>query len=371
MWSGIAVLCGALLMGGLEDRPTVFEGWFHSATVGNLEIPETVALKARSFRYVFVGGFRNENMPGYFAQNIAELRALGVPKRQIDEIHPSSSRTSEDNAVTVREKFVEIASKGPEKLVIIAHSRGACDALAFALGNASFVEDRVEALYLIQGAFGGSGLADYVVGKGIPMDRRMALRYRIMGNLMGRLARFMAKRSGMDAMEGLTRKTSRAFWTKTLEKYADAKATVGPKTFYLRSTIAPSKLRFARRAIAWYLEIAYGSSDGMIVLADQALPAIGTVIGTIEASHFDLTHRFPATHAPRSHRRALIQSIMMAVGQPRAVEASTARELSPSTPSGGRLDPLKDGVPKSQPGLEGDRRGESRVSPASRVGSAN
>jgi pimeloyl-ACP methyl ester carboxylesterase len=352
MWGGLIVLCGILTVGETEDRSTAFERWFQSAVEGGLEVPEAVAVKGRSFRYVFVGGFRNENMPGYFAQNMAELQALGVPKRRIHVILPSSSRTSEDNADDVRARFQEIAATGTEKLVIIAHSRGACDALAFALGNPSFVEERVEALFLIQGAFGGSGAADYIVGKGQPMDRRMALRHRILANLLGRVARVMAKKAGLDALEEMTREASRAFWAKTLEKYADAKAKVGSKTFYVRTSIAPSKLAFARRAIAWYIQIAYGPNDGLIALADQTLPAIGSVIGTIEAGHADLTHRFPATRAPRAFRQALTRSLLMVVGQPRVEVSPTARELKPSSLPGGGLDRLNVALPERQPGIE-------------------
>ena len=307
-------------------------------------------------------------MPGYFAQNMAELRELGVPKKQIHIIKPSSSQTSEENADEVRAKFREFAELGPEKIVVIAHSRGACDALAFAMANATFVKDRVEALFLIQGPFGGSGVAEYVAGKGVKMDRRMALRYRIMGGLLARLTRMAARRVGMDVVEGMTGEASRKFWAATMERYADAVATVGPKTFYVRSSIHPSHHRVGRKAIAWYLQIYHGPSDGMVALADQSLPGVGTVIATIEAGHADLTHRFPASRAPKEMRRALVQSIVMSVGRPGLDARPTAREgpASGST-TGGRLDLREDAVPQGQPGLKGDRRGELRVLPAGPV----
>src|SRR5206468_311710 len=84
------------------------------------------------FRYVFVGGFASERMTGYFSQCEKELRAFGVPSDAIDSIFPSSHELYEGNSDEVRARFLEIAAKGPEPLVVIAHSRGACDALAFA-----------------------------------------------------------------------------------------------------------------------------------------------------------------------------------------------------------------------------------------------
>src|SRR5262249_34070830 len=143
------------------------------AVGGRLAIPEPVARRARGFRYVFVGGFRAGPMPGYFAQNAAELRAIGVPRRRIHFLFPSSRHSVEENRAAVRDELGRIAEEGPERLVVIAHSRGACDALAFALHGPQLVRDRVKALFLVQGAFGGTGLADYLLGTGEPMDGSM------------------------------------------------------------------------------------------------------------------------------------------------------------------------------------------------------
>ena len=370
MWHGLALLVGTMMLGDVESsaatRADDFNRWFSSAVDGELEIPKSIARKGRSFRYVFIGGFRNERMPGYFAQNMAELRAIGVPRGQIHLIHPSSTRTNEENVDEVRSSFLEIAGKGPEKLVVIAHSRGACDALAFALANAPFVGEHVEALFLIQGPFGGSGVADYVLGDGVPMDRQMPLRHRIFGHLLGRLARVMARRSGLDVVEGMAREASRTFWARTLKTYAEAVATVGPKTFYVRSSIHPSRQPLGRRAIAWYQRVYFGPGDGLVALVDQSLPEIGTVIGTVEAGHSDLTHRRLSNKRPQPGlRRALVRSIVMAVGRSDA-GAPTALQRSPQADSGTRLDLREDTVPEGKPSLKGHHRRKSRVSPARR-----
>jgi hypothetical protein len=128
-------------------KPEEFQAWFEHARDGRLSISKEVEQTARRFRYVFVAGFQNERMPGYFGQNAQELRARGVPKRLIHTITPGSDETVQGNAEAVRVKFVEIASRGPEELVIVAHSRGACDALLFALQNPEFVSDRVRAMW--------------------------------------------------------------------------------------------------------------------------------------------------------------------------------------------------------------------------------
>ena len=366
MWSGVTILVGAILVGGSEGSSTLrgdaFEGWFRSAVDGDLDVPEDVARKARAYRYAFVTGFRNERMPGYFAQNMAELKALGVPQRQIHVINPSSSQTSEANLQDVRSRFLEIAGEGPERLVVIAHSRGACDTLAFALGDVSFVRDRIEAMFLIQGPFGGSGIADYVAGSGRPMDRRMALRHRIIAGLMARLARPAARKLGLEVIEGMTPEASRAFWARALAGDPEELALVGSKTFYVRSSIHPSRLGFGRRAIAWYLRAYHGPNDGMVALADQSLPGLGTVIATIEAGHSDLTHKFPSSRGRRGYRRALTRSVVMAVGRPES--EPTAIRVDPSSPTGGRLDLPEDPVPERKPGLKGRFRRKAGVAPS-------
>jgi pimeloyl-ACP methyl ester carboxylesterase len=351
--------------------PKEFEVWFRQAEAGDLEIPKTVERKARGFRYVFVGGFRNERMPGYFAQNMAELRALGVPRSRMHLISPSSQQDSESNLDEVKARFLEIAEEGPEKLVVIAHSRGACDALAFAIGNASFVEKQVEALFLIQGPFGGSGVAEYLVGDGPKMDRRMPIQHRVVGALLARLARRAIDKSGSEAVEGMTREASRAFWAGLLEKHSEAIAIVGPKTYYIRGQVDPKKLRLGRRAVAWYLQIYHGRGDGVVALADQSLPGVGSIVATIEAGHSDLTQKAPATRAPRTYRKALARAIFMAVGHSIGDPMTIPKGIESSASSGGRLDLGRDAIPESEPGFEGPVRGPLRVSPASRVVAAD
>ncbi len=222
-------------------------------------------------------------MPGYFAANIAELRTLGIPRDQIHVISPSSRRTNEANAAEVRARFLEIAREGPERLVVIAHSRGASDALAFALENPKFVKDHIRALFLVQGAFGGSGLAGYVTGSGEPMDRRMKLRHRIVAGLVGRLARVFAGAEKREIMEGMSPEASSAFWAKALDKDVATLAEVGSKVFYVRSSLPPARQRAIRRAMAWYLLAYHGPNDGVVALEDQSLPGFGTVIANLEA----------------------------------------------------------------------------------------
>jgi hypothetical protein len=310
----LLTLCGATPEAP-RIEPEAFQGWFDAALEGRLRLPAANLARAARFRYVFVGGFANERMPGYFDQSAQELRRNGVPPGAIHFVFPSSHKSFDANCDAMRASFLEIASRGPEPLVVIAHSRGASDALAFSLRHVDFARDRIYALFLIQGAFGGTGAADYVMGEGTPMDGQMPLRLRVLAHALGRVERYVLERGKHDGLPELTRDRSAEFWERMRADHADALKVVGPKTFYITSQTRPNQLRLFQRAVATYLGTYYGPNDGVVMLDDQSLSGLGTTLAVLDAGHTALTHRFPATRARRGLRRALVESILMAVGQ--------------------------------------------------------
>jgi hypothetical protein len=297
--------------------PTEFRSWFSAASHGRLRLPRETQRGARAFRYVFIGGLANEYLPGYFAQSAKELRALGVPRESIHFIHPSSVRSISENLDTVGKEMRQIEAKGPERLVVIAHSRGACDALAFALNNPEFVRRHVQAMFLIQGPFGGTGLADYLMGEGTPIDGQMPLVARFLAYQAGKLVqKSMSERGWKDSIADLTRENSSTYWKRSLREHAGAIDLVSPRVFFIESQARPGRLGWFHKVTGSYLRTYYGPNDGLIARDDQHLKGLGTSLGPIEAGHADLTCKFPVTAAGKRHRKALIQSIVMAVGQP-------------------------------------------------------
>jgi hypothetical protein len=317
---GLVTLAAVLLFpadqtaAGLTVSPAEFQGWFDAAAKGKLTIPDQVCRNATRFRYVFIGGLQFGMMQGYLQQNARELRSCGVPRKSIDVIIPSSQSTVAENAELVRSEILEIARKGPEKLVVIAHSRGACDALAFALANPNFVAKRIFAIFLVQGPFGGTGLADFVAGDGPPIDRQMPLGPRILGKAMGRLEAGLLDGDRHDAIASLSHRASEKFWDELLEKHSAAVPVVAPKTFYITSKVKPSRHPLLQRTTASYLGTYYGPNDGLVALEDQALPGLGIVLASLDVGHTDLTRRFPAARPNAKLRRALVDAILMAVG---------------------------------------------------------
>lgn len=326
-----AILGLAALVGGMPGRPAVtaeqFQGWFEAAERGRLRVPEEAARRARGFRYVFVGGFAGELMPGYFDQNVRELVALGVPPGSVHAVFPSSHRATAANVGALRAEFRRLADLGPEPLVIVGHSRGASEALAAALADPAFVAARVAGLFLVQGAFGGTGLADSVLGLGEPIDRRMPAPARGIARVMGRFERSVLARGYHGGLPGLSRDAARDFWAEALRTHPGAAAVVGPKVFYVRSRVHPSrlKLRPFRKATGWYLETYYGPNDGVVAVEDQSLPGLGTCLGTFDLGHADLTNKFPAGRRSRKYRRALVGGVVMALASRADRPAAAAR----------------------------------------------
>jgi hypothetical protein len=177
------------------------------------------------------------------------------------------------------------------------------------------------------------------------MDHRMAWQHRLVGNLAARVARSQLRRGGIGVLEELTRASSLTYWSVALAEHPEAVETVGTRTFYVTSTTEPAQLRFVRRSIARYLEVYHGPSDGMVAVTDQYLPELGTVVATLEASHGELTCRFPATRVSKSMRKALVRSIFMAVGQP---EPGLAGREPRSASRGGDQEPPADPAPSSE-----------------------
>lgn len=326
---GFGVLLLGLVAGPgtVAERPRVtpdaFRAWFDASREGNLEFPAAAEKAVQGYQYVFIGGFASERMSSYFLQNAQDLQTHGVPQRSIHFIFPSSEGTIDENSGLVNDTFRKIARESPGKLVVIAHSRGACDALTFALRHPEFVADRIEAMFLVQGPFGGSGLADVVAGDGPAPDRQMRPQHRATATILARLERYYLGRGHHAGLPELATDAAHDYWKTLLREHHEAIAVVGPRTFYVTAATAPGHQRMFQRSAAYYLDTYFGTNDGVVALDDQSLPEVGTVLAVLDARHTDLTHRSPLARAQRRLRRALVEGILMAVGNNAAIEDHT------------------------------------------------
>ncbi|MFO0951254.1 MAG: hypothetical protein U0835_08895 [Isosphaeraceae bacterium] len=292
--------------------PAEFQRDYETAKAGRSSLPRAVENTARGYRFVFVGGFRNERMPAYFSQNVKELRRCGVPRTSIHRVEPGSDTTVEGNAKRFREEVTRLSEKGPEPLIVIAHSRGACDAVAFALENPEFVEARVAGFFLLQGPFGGTALADFLAGDGPPVDGRMSWWQRGLARLAAAIEGFALSRGWHDGLLGLSRRSAGSYWAKMLAEHAPAVPLVSPRIYYVTSA-TERKLGLFHRATSAYLGVHFGPNDGVVAVEDQSIRGLGTVLAELDLGHADLVRRFPAGRANPRLRTALVDAILMSL----------------------------------------------------------
>lgn len=287
--------------------PDTFVNAFNEYYAGQRPLP-----RAGNEHYVFVAGFLNEGIPGYFGENIRELKKLGVPAARISVVKPKSGKTFEENSTILKRGLIEILKEKTDRAVIFAHSRGAIDALAFALQNPDYIRDQVTAIFLVQGAFGGSGIADYIRGTGHALDDSMPQPYRTFFYLTGRTEKLLDPciERGLTA---LTREKAREFWKALLRDHADAIPVVSEKAYYIVGKEKPSDVAPVIRANAYYLHTYYGENDGMVTAADQTLSGIGTTLAVVKADHSDLTNGSGLSNSPRKLREALMRAIVTVV----------------------------------------------------------
>ena len=174
---------------------------------------------------------------------------------------------------------------------MIGHSRGACDALAFALENPEFVADHVGALFLVQGPFGGTGAADYVVGEGPPLDSQMPLRLRVAAHVLGRLEVFLLGQGKHGGLRALTGGHPRSLGTgpggapsRDLHRQSEDVLRDEPD----RSLTAPT-LPASDRVVPVFV----GPNDGLVALDDQNVPGLGTVLAVLDVRPQGPDDRFP------------------------------------------------------------------------------
>jgi len=296
--------------------PAAFRAWFERESEHPTELPAAALKLARTYHYVFVAGFLNEGMQaGYFNQNKNALLDLGVNSGAIDIVFPGSGNGIEENAAVLLSTLAVLAAKGPQKLVLIGHSKGAVETLAFVVAAPAFVREHVQAVFMVQGAFGGSGVADFVRGTGHPLDDRMPVFQRAAFELLANGGRLLDGRID-DGFESLSRQHDAALWDRLLPAAAGAgesrlPAGLGNRVFFIRSQRNPDKVCPLLNLTARYLATYYGPNDGLLVISDQWIPGAGQLLADLDADHSDLTVSGPVSNRSARTRRAFTHALLM------------------------------------------------------------
>jgi len=333
---------------GRSERPQrpSFAAFFERQVAAPRPLPQHVLEAARRYRYVFVAGFLNEAFrAGYFNENRDALLEAGVGTDAIHVVFPRSADAVAETAERLRQEIPALAAAGAQKLILVGHSKGAAEVLAFALGNPAFVRARVEAIFLVQGAIGGSGVADYITDAGHPLDDEMPGPARVAFAVAARGGKLLDGHLDR-GFQSLTHREAAALWARLVPgaspseteeagvksaAKARSKAWAGApadRIFYVRSHRKPAEVSKILSLTATYLSTYYSDNDGLVEVEDQGMPGLGRVLATLEADHMALTVARPVSGDGPAVRRAFTQALLMQL----------AGALAPSAPASSSRD---------------------------------
>ena len=295
----------AAVPAGRRDRPT-FAAFFERQVATPQPLPDCVLEAARRYRYVFVAGFLNEAFrQGYFNENRDALREAGVRADEIHVVFPRSADAIAETAARLGQELPALAGQGRQKLVLIGHSKGAAELLAFALANPAFVRARVEAIFLAQGAIGGSGVADYITDAGHPLDDKMPAASRVAFAVAARGGKLLDGQLDR-GFQSLTHRQAAALWAQLLPRRGATE-----RIFYIRGHRDPAAVSKILSLTATYLSTYYGDNDGLVEVEDQSVSGAGRVLATLEADHMSLTVARPVSGDGPAVRRAFTHALLM------------------------------------------------------------
>jgi pimeloyl-ACP methyl ester carboxylesterase len=248
---------------------------------------EPVAPSLAGREVLFVAGFLNEAIPGYFAVNAKVSRELGATT---SVLAPPSSLSLEDNtALVVRE--LERLTQYQRGLVLLGHSMGGASSLLAVLEHPELVLDgRVECVIVVQGAIGGSPLAD-TLSPLVP---------------------------SMQGLESLSTTRAAAVFDAHLAALdqrlsAEDRARFFSRVFYVRSFHADGSVA-AELMLTERVLRRRGPNDGLLVSDAMRLPD-GVDLGALEADHASLTVSGPLSARSATSQRRFTLALYAELGR--------------------------------------------------------
>jgi hypothetical protein len=124
-----------------------------------LQLDPSSPLKQLDHRtFLFVSGFLNEAIPGYFKDQTEVVKELGAKAHTFE---PSSFTAMSDEADKVQQRVLSAWGKEERPVVLVGHSMGGASSLLCLIRYPELVaEGKLDKVIVIQGAVGGSPLAD-------------------------------------------------------------------------------------------------------------------------------------------------------------------------------------------------------------------
>lgn len=264
---------------------------------------------AENLQFVFIKGFINEIELYYFKDQVSDLKKMGVDRRQIHLLATDSTENLQENSQRLKQEVTRIWKRsGSRPLILIGHSYGGAVVVDLALNHPEFFSAIAKKGFVIQGAMGGSPIADVVLSQDLKANLRQ-----ILGDSdwslfwwfvnIGRVFRGPFS-PALQSLETQTAKNRLA----ALQDHI-ATSTLKTRIFYVVSEMPTEGVRMEMRPFASYLSKLFGKNDGLLLLQDQFVPGFGETLLTVQADHKDLTVGFARNRRIRRLREQLNKMI--------------------------------------------------------------
>lgn len=258
------------------------------------EVSDELKGKAQDYYYVFVSGFLNEKTPFYWDDIVTKLKRLGVKDEEILFIDPPSNKTIEQNTEVIHDEFTNIKISKP--IIMIAHSKGAVETFNFVWNFPELVKEKVHSAIFIQGAFGGSYVADtFVTGK-LDFDSKISMLDQIIMQAQFKLNEFILEgyRTGL---QDLTIASRLKWRMEIFAKKRPLHDELRNKLVFISSTEETDRVSLYLRNAGRYLSAYQGPNDGLLLANAQHLPF--GLHEEVKADHADFVLKFFTKHSER------------------------------------------------------------------------
>lgn len=243
--------------------------------------------EARALHFLFVGGFLNETIPGYFGDNLPVVRdELGA---SASTLFPPSGGDLERDAELIHAEVLRLSDEHQKPIAIIGHSKGGAAAVLAVLRDPSLVRSgRVEHVVSIQGALKGSPVADALV-QSLPIPLLHA---------------------AFKGLDTLTRGRAEAAFRR-VQVPADLAGWCARRVHFVRSMETTGQVS-AELGLTHAFLSRHGSgrNDGLLLEEDQALPGVGHDLGVLRGDHAAFTIASPLSNGTTQSRRAFTRALL-------------------------------------------------------------
>lgn len=248
------------------------------------ELPSLTALESnvlKEYSFLLIDGVLGDLTASLYNSILDDINR-SVPESDLQVLRPSSFFGIQENAQWIIE---EISQRNkPKPLIIVAHSRGALELFVALLSKPEMFEEfKIAKVILVQGAFSGSPLADW-------LERLQANQCDSQFSFWIQLLCTSSK-VFQSSLEGLTTERAthlRSYWQENLNPAN--KNLFKDRVFFVRShssfhntsqALIPGKLFLSYK----YFDL---ENDGVLLTSEQKIPGLGMDLGVLDSDHLTL-----------------------------------------------------------------------------------